>query len=192
MIEFVRSVLAGYEPKRIAGESYRPAAVLIALYEKLGEQHVVLQKRSELVEHHKGEISFPGGARDPGDPDLVTTALREAHEEMGILPDDVEVFGELDGFITVSNFQVTPFVGAIRRTPYEWRLASDEVAAVLEVPVRHLLTPGVFHEEQIGHEGGRYHHGTYTYAEHIVWGATAKMLTGFLDLLRREGFRGAG
>lgn len=187
MIEVVRRALVSYAPRRFEPGNERAAAVLIALYERDGEHHVILTKRSDKVEHHKGEISFPGGAHDPTDPDLVYTALREAHEEVGLDPVDVEVLGEIDQFVTVSNFRVTPFVGVVTRSPYGWTPAVDEVAHILEIPVGRLLSPEVFRQEYIEHRGQWYNHLTYTWEGHLVWGATATMLTQFLDLLRQHG-----
>ena len=94
-----------------------PAGVLIPMYEKDGEHFVIFTLRTETVEHHKGQISFPGGAFNPGDENLLDTALRESFEEIGLFPSDVEVMGELDDQVTVSNFRITPFVGFI---PYPY------------------------------------------------------------------------
>jgi 8-oxo-dGTP pyrophosphatase MutT (NUDIX family) len=187
VIETVRSALVGYQPRRGAAGETSAAAVLIALYERGGEHHVILTKRSEKVLHHKGEISFPGGAFDPTDPDLQTTALREAFEEVGLHPDDVEVLGELDEFVTVTNFRVSPFVGLVKRSPYEWVPSVDEVAVVIEYPLRLLLSGETFARELIERDGEPYEHLTYTYDGHTVWGATARMLTQFLEVLRASG-----
>ena len=95
-------------------------------------------KRSSKVDSHKGEISFPGGKRDPEDTTMLDTALRETHEEMGVRPQDVEVFGALDQTATTSGFCTSPFAGTIPY-PYDFQPCEDEVAVVLEVPVSSLL-----------------------------------------------------
>ncbi|MGC8603366.1 MAG: NUDIX hydrolase, partial [Desulfomonilaceae bacterium] len=94
------------------------AAVLVPIFRKDANLHLLLTQRSEMVEHHKGEISFPGGKLDVSDPDLRSCALRETLEEIGILPQDVKIIAELDDFYTVAtNFHVVPFVGFI---PYPY------------------------------------------------------------------------
>ncbi|MCH8853196.1 MAG: CoA pyrophosphatase, partial [Planctomycetes bacterium] len=102
----IRTAMAAYEPKRIEREGMERAAVLIALYDKDGVSHILFQVRSETVLHHKGQISFPGGAEDPGDVDLLMTALRESEEEIGLVREDVEVLGQLDDIVTISDFLV--------------------------------------------------------------------------------------
>ena len=94
--EVLKKALAERVLERVDGTGLMPAAVMILLYPKDGEYCILLNKRSEEVEHHKGEISFPGGARDPEDRDSLETALRETEEEMGIKGEDVTVIGEMD------------------------------------------------------------------------------------------------
>lgn len=164
------------------------AAVLLLLFSKEGQYHLLLNKRTELVEHHKGEICFPGGAWDPEDADLWATALREAQEEMGIEPRDVEVLGELDPVTTArSGFLVRPVIGRIPY-PYAFRVSPVEIAHVLEVPVSALLEPGNRRAEPLSRSGraveARADLGyAYYYQGHRIWGATARILTQFLGLL---------
>ena len=115
------------------------AAVLIALVPHEEGPCVIFQVRSYDVEHHKGEISFPGGAVDPEDPDLRHTALRESQEELGIDPGHVEVLGEMSHYVTHTGFHVTPYVGVLDRAPYPYVTSEIEVAEVLDVPLAHLL-----------------------------------------------------
>src|SRR5262245_56549999 len=91
----------------------KPAAVLVPFLEKEGETYLLFTRRTESVRDHKGQISFPGGARDPGDPSLRETALRETEEEIGVPRHAVEVLGELDDYVTVTNYMITPYVGII-------------------------------------------------------------------------------
>ena len=133
-------VLAERVKVDITDSDLMPAAVLIVLYAKSGSYHVLLNKRSELVEYHKGEISFPGGARDPEDQDFVDTALRETEEEMGVSRGDITILGQLDDIITRTNFGVRVYVGTIPY-PYPFKPSADEIAEVLEIPISVLQDP---------------------------------------------------
>jgi 8-oxo-dGTP pyrophosphatase MutT (NUDIX family) len=185
VIDQIRSRLDAYTPNLIPADGRPLAAVLIPLLRIRDEYHVVLTKRTNRVEHHKGEISFPGGARDPEDADLVATALRESHEEIGLHPKHVEVLGRLDDFVTVSRFHVTPWVGLIDpdASPYPWRPQEREVAEVLEVPLPHLLDPAnlVLDRRQLP-DGRLTTTESFQWGKHLVWGATARILRNFLEV----------
>jgi 8-oxo-dGTP pyrophosphatase MutT (NUDIX family) len=185
VIEDVRRRLAEYTPNLLPTEGRPLAAVLIALYFRDGEHHVILTKRTDRVEHHKGEISFPGGARDPEDEDLIATALRESWEEIGLRREHVEVIGRVDDFVTISQFHVTPYVGIIdpAASPYAWLPHDHEVAEVLEVPLSHLLDPeNLLIEERLMQDGRVAAMESFAWREHLVWGATARMLKNFLEV----------
>lgn len=184
MKDRLKRALAQYEPQGIEIEpGVLAAAVLLLIYEHEGRQHVVFQKRTDKVDAHKGQISFPGGAADPEDADLIATALRETHEEIGVHPDDIEVLGQLDDMVTVSNFRVTPFVGWLARYPYEWSFSHDEVAYLLEVPVDHLRDPATMVPDRRFINGRERVFQSYQWGDDLIWGATARMLSNFLDLL---------
>jgi 8-oxo-dGTP pyrophosphatase MutT (NUDIX family) len=188
LIARARAVLADYRPRHAGVEvaDARDAAVLVLLADYLGEAHVVLTRRTDTVEHHKGQISFPGGARHGEDEDLALTALRETWEEIGVHPHDVELIGRLDEIVTVSNFRVAPFVGVLKRVPYPFVPSPLEVAEVLEVPIRHLLDPAnKVYESRVAWSGGPTVSPAYWWGGHRIWGATARMLERFLDLLER-------
>ena len=159
-----------------------PAAVMILLMEKDGRFHIIFNVRTHKVEHHKGEISFPGGMKDEDDPDLQTTALRETWEEMGIRQEDVTILGELDDYETNSGFLVSPFVGVFPY-PYEYNPSEIEVAEVLETPIEHLLSPENHTTVRVEHDRGVYQDRAYKFEGHVIWGATARMLTQFLTLI---------
>ena len=183
MKEALRATLAAYQPQTIQLEPGRArAAVLLLLYDRKGRTHVVFQKRTEHVETHKGQISFPGGMADPGDSGLAFTALRETHEEIGVHPSDVEVLGQLDDIVTMTNFRVTPFVGWLNRYPYEWRLSDAEVAYLLEVELDHLRHPETLIPDRRVINGREYVFPSYRFRDELIWGATARMLTNFLDV----------
>jgi 8-oxo-dGTP pyrophosphatase MutT (NUDIX family) len=181
-----RERLAGYRPRRIHTDASMPAAVLLTLLHHSGADRVLLTVRSHTVEHHKGQISFPGGAVHDADDSLQTTALRETWEEVGIDPPDIEVIGQLDDIITVSNFVVTPFVGVLRRAPYDYVPSPLEVAEVIEPPIAHLLDPvnTVWDERQDRARVVR--SPAFLYGGHRIWGATARMLYEFLCLLTSD------
>jgi 8-oxo-dGTP pyrophosphatase MutT (NUDIX family) len=167
-------------PGAAPGETRRRAAVLVPLYVRDGSLWVVLTRRTETVEHHRGQISFPGGAEEEEDGTLLATALRETEEEIGISAADVRVLGALSPLTTVTDFYVEPFVGAIPY-PYVFRPAEAEIAEVVEVPVAAMMDPSALERRALP---GRdepvlfYHHGP-----HVIWGATARMLKELLDAL---------
>lgn len=154
----------------------------------IDEPTLLFTKRTETVRDHKGEISFPGGARHPEDPDLLTTALRETREELGISPDAFEVLGALPPTHTmVSGYVIAPFVGRLRERP---RIAPSpvEIAEVLELPISRLFEV----EREVEAVGGL--HPTmfvYDVDGHVVWGATGRIVHGFLEILRHQGWQRA-
>lgn len=185
MIDDIRARIGSYEPAYVEAPDLPRAAVLLPLYDNQGDVHVLFTVRSELVEHHKGQISFPGGAADAEDPDLRFTAVRETWEEIGVATSDVEIMGQLDEMITVSNFLVRPFVGRVTVPgPYPFVHSEVEVAEILEVPLRHLLDEANVVEEQRVYQGRQMTAYSYRFRHHLIWGATARILKQFLDLVR--------
>jgi 8-oxo-dGTP pyrophosphatase MutT (NUDIX family) len=156
------------------------AAVLVPLYLSDGALHAVFTKRRDDMRRHAGEISFPGGRQDDDEPDLRTTALREAEEEIGLAPNDVELLGALQPTPTIAtNYAVYPFVGLIEpgRT---WRPSAAEVAAVLELPLRRLREG--YARRRLLRRGVPFRTDVYCVDEHLIWGATARIVA---DLLER-------
>lgn len=183
-----RRMLAGREPQRVDGGGRRAAAVMLLLYERAGREHILFQQRTEQVLHHKGEISLPGGARDPEDGSLLEAALRETEEEIGVARDDIEVFGPLDEIATRgSNFAVAPYVGAITAAgDYPFRMARREVKELLVVPLDALRDDSLV-EWTVREEGGdAVAEREFIYGEHRIWGATARIVGQYLDLLTTE------
>jgi len=184
MRDDVRRLLSQYTPITQAPDPpLPPAGVLLILHERPSGPHIIFQKRTDSVRDHKGQISFPGGAMDPGDRSVLHTALRETHEEIGVEPDHVEVLGQLDDMVTVSNFLVTPHVGWLDRYPYEWRFSHHEVAYLLEVPLAHLRDPKNLIPDRRVINGKEYTFQSYQFGDDLIWGATARMLGNFLDIL---------
>ena len=178
-------ILASRELRRIRDESLVPSAVLIPLFKKDGEYHILFTRRSENVEYHKGEISFPGGAIDPDDKDALHTALREGAEEIGLDPHDVTILGRLDDIRTkTTRFIITPFVGIIPY-PYPFQVNADEIAGLIFAPMRSLAEECSFPASA---ETGEKEKVTapwpyFCFQDNIIWGATARILKQFLDLI---------
>jgi 8-oxo-dGTP pyrophosphatase MutT (NUDIX family) len=156
------------------------SAVLCPLYLSDGDLYAVFTRRRDDLRRHAGEISFPGGRQDEDEPDLRITALREAEEEIGLAPDDVELVGALQPTPTIAtNYAVYPFVGLIEpgRT---WRPSADEVAEVLELPLRRLREG--YARRRLLRRGVPFRTDVYCVDDHLIWGATARIVA---DLLAR-------
>jgi 8-oxo-dGTP pyrophosphatase MutT (NUDIX family) len=155
------------------------AAVLVPLYLSDGALHAVFTKRRDDMRRHAGEISFPGGRQDDDDTDLRLTALRESEEEIGLDAGDVELIGALQPTPTIAtNYAVYPFVGLIEpgRT---WKPSATEVAAVLEFPL-HRLRAG-YARRRLLRRGVPFRTDVYCVDEHLIWGATARIVADLLD-----------
>ncbi|MDE2684443.1 MAG: CoA pyrophosphatase [Chloroflexota bacterium] len=181
-LDLIRDALTRRNSITAAPEGLMPAAVMLLLYRKDGDYCVLLNKRSMTVEHHKGEMSFPGGAKDPEDTDFEDTARRETYEEMGIARDDITILGRLDDNVTRSNFLVKVFVGTIPY-PYEFRPSSIEIAEVVEIPLGVLRDPASWRWDSRIEDGERVAVRSYGYQQHLVYGATAKILDQFLEVV---------
>jgi 8-oxo-dGTP pyrophosphatase MutT (NUDIX family) len=157
------------------------AAVLVALYLQDGALRAVLTERRGDLRRHAGEISFPGGRHDPGDDDLLFTALREAHEEIGLVPDAVDVVGALQPTPTIATgYAIYPFVGLIE-PGQAWTLSPREVAEVLELPLNDVLEG--YGRRRLIRRGLPIRTDTYIVGEKLIWGATARILADLFDRL---------
>lgn len=157
------------------------AAVLVPLFLDGGELHAVFTKRREELKRHAGEISFPGGRRDPVDQTLMATALREAQEEIGLPAADVELVGALPPTPTfVTNYRIQPFVGVIR-PGHAWTPQPTEVETVLELSLPALVRG--HGKERLVRKGVPFRTPTYRVEGNLVWGATARIVQGLLERL---------
>ncbi len=175
----LREFLARRQKKSITEPGRIPSAVLLPIYNEEGQCYIVFTQRTDNVKEHKGQISFPGGARQEGESRL-ETALRESEEEIGLAPADVDILGELDDTVTMdSNYIVTPFVGVI---PWPHRLKADgwETDELIEVPIAALLDSREDREEVS--QGKKVTSYFYHYGDRVIWGATARILHQFLEL----------
>lgn len=164
------------------GRKLRNAAVLVAMVERPSGLGVVLTKRSSRLKHHPGQIAFPGGKQDETDTSLTHTALREAHEEIGLLPESVEILGSLPSHETVTSFDVTPVLGMIRDT-FHPTLEENEVDEVFIAPFDHVTDPDRFVIQSRIWRGQRRYYYTVPFGPYYIWGATARILRGLADRL---------
>jgi 8-oxo-dGTP pyrophosphatase MutT (NUDIX family) len=161
--------------------AHKCAAVLVPLLLQDGEWRLLYTRRTDLVESHKGQVSFPGGACDEGETTPEETALREAEEEIGIRPGDVRLLGRLNPMDTISFYRVTPVVGVIP-WPTVFRPAQAEVARVFTMPLAWLADRSNRWEFNLpgrGHSVIVYH----PFDGELLWGATARMTVDFLEIL---------
>ncbi len=185
----IKDALEKRKPKAIeAGpNSFQDAAVLIPLFWRDTDFMVLLTQRTERVEHHKGQISFPGGHVDESDASFEEAALREAEEEIGVLRQDVQILGALDDQTTVaSHFIVHPFVGLIPY-PYHFGINRKEVERILEVPFE-VFTSAAYEVEghRVTYEGRTYKTPAYRYQGDLIWGATARIMRDFVRIVGPE------
>lgn len=183
-IEHIREFIRGFQRRELQNPHLKKAAVLILLYPKGRDLYVLLTKRTEDVEHHKGQISFPGGSQDGKDTDLVSTALRESEEEIGLRRDAVHVLGLFDEYETPSGFAITPVIAYAPSMP-PLKPNAVEVAEILEVPLSLFLDNRNERIEQRVRFGVLLDVYFYRYGEYEIWGATAAILRAFLLSLRK-------
>ena len=178
--EFIRRALSRFPLQTSEVGNLRPSAVLLPLFVRDDEPHLLFTRRSDEVKHHQGEISFPGGAWELEDSDLLATALREAEEEVGLQREDVTVLGRLDDFESIHGYHVIPYVGHFSY-PYPFNANPGEIAEMIEVPVCRLRDPAIFRVEDWTHKGRKIPVCFYTVDGHEIWGLTASILRQFLD-----------
>jgi 8-oxo-dGTP pyrophosphatase MutT (NUDIX family) len=178
---FIRERLSGRERRRIPPGDMRESAVLLPVCWDGGRPLVILTRRSMDVEHHKGEISFPGGRAEPSDAGPVETALREAQEEIGLSGRDVDVLGLLDDHISIVGYHITPVVGAVP-FPYDFRINSES-ESMITLPLETALGEDSWMAERSFFKGGRVNLYFLETTGGVVWGATARILKHFADIL---------
>lgn len=184
--QMIKKILLSRSPRRIqtGRDSLNHASVLLPLLRREGNMVALFTKRTDSVEHHKGQISFPGGAVDKEDTSFQETALRETREEIGVSKECIDILGPVDDTLTLaSNFLIHPYVGFVR-----WGLTFSvnpaEVESVLEVPL------SVFHPRYakvkiytFEHEGKSFQAPGYMYEGNVIWGATARIMENFMHIL---------
>jgi len=183
MEEYIKQVLQTYPRRELSAPERRLAAVLVPVYQHNGDYGVIFTQRSDTVYYHRGQISFPGGGHEVHDASLQHTALRESAEEIGLQPAHVQVLGQLDDLLTTgSNYLVRPFVGTLPY-PYPFILDYRETASIIEVPLTWLRRHNPPSQEHRHHAERLVQSFFFDYNGHVIWGATAKIVKQFLDLL---------
>jgi len=183
LIPRTRKALVGRAPLRIEEEGFITSAVLMPIFSIAGEAHVLFTKRTDQVETHKGQFSFPGGIKDPQDRSLLATALRECREEIGMDTNSVEILGQLDDITTsAAPIVITPFVGVIPY-PHPFRLNPGEVERLLEVPLEFFLRESSVRVEWASRRGRVKPAYYYDYGGDVIWGATAWIVRNFIEVV---------
>ena len=169
----------------LGNEALTCAAVLMPLAWREDEWHLVFTRRTNDVEHHKGQVSFPGGGCDAHDTTPEQTALREAYEEIGLEPGDIRLLGRLSEMVTITRFRVIPVIGIIP-WPYDFRLSTVEVERVFSIPLTWLAQPVNWEEHNFMADGASRSFPVISYHPYdgeILWGASARMTQDFLKVL---------
>lgn len=164
------------------GRILRPAAVLVAVWDRPEGAAVILTKRSSRLKHHPGQIAFPGGKIDEGDASPEAAALRETQEEIGLDPDRVTVIGRLAPHETVTGFMVTPILAHLRGD-FDAIPEAGEVDEVFRVPLAHVADPSRYRIERRRWRGEWRRYYTVPYGPYYIWGATARILRGLAERL---------
>ncbi|SFC22000.1 8-oxo-dGTP pyrophosphatase MutT, NUDIX family [Marinospirillum celere] len=180
LLDALRKNLAEHQAEKVAGYDYPQAAVLLPIT-RSPEPRLLFTRRADHLNTHSGQVAFPGGKRDPEDRDLIATALREAEEEIALIPDEVEIIGTLGELISLHGIRVTPFVGLI---PDNLALApcEEELDAIFEVPVRWFFDDPRTHTDHIQVADQELYVPSYLWQEYRIWGLSAMMLVELLQV----------
>jgi len=197
-VEITKRLRAAYQPEKslttdgyaeaailTSGKKLKCAAVLIPMIRKDSDWHLIFTRRTDTVESHKGQVSFPGGGCNDNETQAEQTALREAQEEIGLNPLDVRILGRLNDLATITHFRVTPVVGIIP-WPYEFHLSRDEVSRVFSIPLNWMAQPSNWDEFNFTPEGMQRAFPVVTYQPYdgeVLWGASARITQNFLEVL---------
>jgi 8-oxo-dGTP pyrophosphatase MutT (NUDIX family) len=175
LLQRIAEQLAGYPAKPMTRGDLRSAAVLVPMFMRDNHPWLLFTRRTEHLKNHGGEISFPGGGAEDQDLDFWQTALRETEEEVGIRTIDVDRLGQLDDFYSVYGYRVKVCVGSYPGE-YPYRIDSNEIAELIELPLMRLCDPEIYHQEDWEHKGRMHPVDFYQLDEHMIWGMTAAIL----------------
>jgi 8-oxo-dGTP pyrophosphatase MutT (NUDIX family) len=183
MHQLISHKLAGHQARRLKADSETPAAVLLAVTDDVCNPQVILTRRAQHLPTHQGQIAFPGGKAETEDQDLVATALREAHEEVGLLPEQVKVVGQLGQVLSRQGFVVTPVVGVVPASVVEQLVPNlDELDRIFTVPLKFFMDtqPAM---DALPIAEGVVQVPSFYYEDYRIWGMTAFILAEFLNLV---------
>lgn len=172
-------VIAGYDEDR---QPTRRAAVLIALLSGKQGYEIIFTKRPEAMKEHPGQISFPGGRQEEGDGSLAKTALREAYEEIGLPPKNVQIIGRLAAYHTITRYEVTPIIGVVEE-PFDIKPDPREVEEVFTAPLPFFLDLANMQKRDRIYQGKPRPYYFFDFLDYHIWGATAAMLINFREAL---------
>ncbi|MGD8561117.1 MAG: CoA pyrophosphatase [Desulfarculaceae bacterium] len=178
----LQDLLKPKEPVRLQSRDSVLAGVLMPLWDPGDEVQVVLTKRNSNLPHHAGQVSFPGGVKELGDQDILATALRETHEEIGIEQSSVQIVARLDQVMTITNFLITPFVGLLD-DGVQFDPNPVEVERMVMVPLAKVLDKRNYRYADVDMEGAKLRQMGLSHNGDFIWGATARMLMNLLDRL---------
>jgi len=181
--ELLKGALAEHGVKRLPQKEIRAAAVLVPLRFRTGKLQLILTRRTEHLQHHAGEISFPGGGVDSQDKDDWATALRETQEEIGVAPGQIEYLGRLDDCYSIHSYRVSCHVGLLP-DKVDFSLNPGEIAELIEFPLAALADPAIYHQENWQHQGRSLPVDFYTLDSQVIWGMTAGILKQLLERLK--------
>jgi len=181
--EKLAGILKSRNRLTISMEDRIPSGVTIPLFDRQDETCILFTLRTQKVKHHKGQVSFPGGAAEEEDEQIIETAIRETNEEVGIPVSSIHPLGIFDEIITISGFHVTPVVARID-WPFTTRICVDEIDRLMEIPIKDLLKPGMPRTEIWEWNGRNVDMYFYDFDDYSIWGATGRILYQFLEVAR--------
>ncbi|MBD1553648.1 CoA pyrophosphatase [Pseudomonas typographi] len=182
MLDELLRLVGEHVPRPLETDRRFPEAAVLMPITRAAEPELVLTLRAKGLSTHGGEVAFPGGRRDPQDPDLLFTALREAEEEIGLPPGVVEIAGPLSPLVSKHGLKVTPFVGIIPDY-FEYRPNDAEIAAVFNVPLAFFREDPREHTHRIDYQGRSWYVPAYRYGDYKIWGLSAIMIVELVNLL---------
>jgi 8-oxo-dGTP pyrophosphatase MutT (NUDIX family) len=183
MKDSLQKILSSRRKTSVNLKDFKPSAVLVPLFTKDFEDHLLFTVRNDKVRHHKGEVCFPGGTYDKKDRSLRKTALREAEEELGIREKEVKILGELDDLITPTFYRICPFVGKIPY-PYPLKINQREIAETLEIPLSYFMDEKKLHVEHFEYFGESFEIPFYKWKNYSIWGATGRIVKQLVEIIK--------